>query len=187
MSIVGRERARSRSLITGRPAEIDIAPMRRRDLKKVLAIESECYPRPWSRRVFEDELGLVVTGSRRYLTARIGRRIVGYGGLWLNDEAHVTNVAVDPGHRRHGIATRLMIDMARHAIAHGCRAWTLEVRRSSTGAQDLYRLFGFAPAGLRSGYYENGEDALIMWCHDLAEPAYADRLDELEQSLRRPI
>jgi hypothetical protein len=25
-------------------------------------------------------------------------------------------------------------------------------------------------------YYENVEDAIVMWCHDLAEPAQVERL-----------
>ena len=61
-------------------------------------------------------------------------------------------------------------------------AWTLEVRASSTGAQALYRAFGFAPAGVRAQYYENTEDAIVMWCHDIQSPAYAERL----AGLRRP-
>ena len=27
--------------------------------------------------------------------------------------------------------------------------------------------FGFAPAGVRKRYYENTEDAIVMWCHDI--------------------
>ena len=46
-------------------------------------------------------------------------------------------------------------------------AWTLEVRASNTAAQELYRQFGFAPAGVRKRYYENTEDAIVMWCHDI--------------------
>ena len=41
------------------------------------------------------------------------------------------------------------------------------MRASSTGAQALYRSFGFAPAGVRARYYENVEDAIVMWCHDI--------------------
>jgi [ribosomal protein S18]-alanine N-acetyltransferase len=55
-------------------------------------------------------------------------------------------------------------------------AWTLEVRASSTGAQELYRRFGFAPAGVRKKYYENSEDAIVMWCHDIDSDEYATRL-----------
>jgi ribosomal-protein-alanine N-acetyltransferase len=58
-------------------------------------------------------------------------------------------------------------------------AWTLEVRASSTGAQELYRRFGFAPAGVRRRYYEESEDAIVMWCHDIDGPEYAARLEGL--------
>jgi ribosomal-protein-alanine N-acetyltransferase len=116
--------------------------------------------------------------------ARRGRRVVGYAGLWITpdpagDQAHVTNVAVEPGERRTGVATELLVALARHAIDRGCVAWTLEVRVSSTGAQELYRRFGFAPAGIRTRYYENTEDAIVMWCHDLATPEYIERLEAL--------
>ena len=43
----------------------------------------------------------------------------------------------------------------------------------------MYRRFGFAPAGLRKNYYENVEDAIVMWCHDIQGAAYAERLGEL--------
>ena len=44
---------------------------------------------------------------------------------------------------------------------------TLEVRVTNVGAQALYRKFGFAPAGVRKKYYEQTEDAIAMWVHDL--------------------
>jgi [ribosomal protein S18]-alanine N-acetyltransferase len=56
---------------------------------------------------------------------------------------------------------------------------TRGVRASSTGAQELYRAFGFAPAGVRTRYYENSEDAIVMWCHDIHLPEYRARLEEL--------
>jgi [ribosomal protein S18]-alanine N-acetyltransferase len=156
---------------------ITIDAMRRRHVGQVLDIERASYPRPWTMTVFHDELDQVGAGHRYYVVARIGRSVVGYAGLmFVVDEAHVTNVAVRPDHRRHGIATRLLLELADVAIRRGCVAWTLEVRASSTGAQALYRSFGFAPAGVRANYYENTEDAIVMWCHDIQEPAYAARL-----------
>ena len=68
------------------------------------------------------------------------------------------------------------------AVDRGCTAWTLEVRASSTGAQALYRSFGFAPAGVRARYYEGREDAIVMWCHDIQGAEYADRLAGLRRS-----
>jgi ribosomal-protein-alanine N-acetyltransferase len=66
-------------------------------------------------------------------------------------------------------------------------AWTLEVRASATPAHELYRRFGFAPAGVRRGYYEHGEDALVMWCHELGDEGYLERIgatsgDEVRRS-----
>ena len=101
-------------------------------------------PEAWSVRVFHDELDQARDGHRTYLVARRGRTVVGYGGLmYVVGEAHVTNIAVHPDHRRHGIATRLLAELARAAIDRGCQAWTLEVRASSTrgpGAVPLVRV-----------------------------------------------
>jgi [ribosomal protein S18]-alanine N-acetyltransferase len=161
---------------------VAIEPMRRRHVGQILQIERASYPRPWTMTVFHDELDQVGTGHRHYLVAKVGRTVVGYAGLmFVADEAHVTNVAVHPDHRRGGIATMLLLVLARVAIERRCVAWTLEVRASSTGAQELYRGFGFAPAGVRAKYYENTEDAIVMWCHDIQSPDYAARLARLEQ------
>ena len=162
---------------TGPPS---IEPMRHRHVGQVMAIEDVSYPKPWSGRVFHDELDQAGDGHRTYLVARRGRTVLGYGGLmYVAGEAHVTNIAVHPDHRRHGIATKLLGELARVAIDRGCQAWTLEVRASSTGAQELYRSFGFVPAGIRARYYEGTEDAIVMWCHDIQTAAYGRRLEEL--------
>jgi ribosomal-protein-alanine N-acetyltransferase len=168
--------------------ELTIEPMRRRDLRQgVMAIESASHPRAWSRTVFESEIDGMRNGSRHYVVLRMRRTIVGYAGLWFTpDEAHVTNVAVAPEHRRGGIATRLMLALAAEARGRGMAAWTLEVRVSGTGAQELYRRFGFAPAGVRTRYYENTEDALVMWCHEIQSDEYAARLRRIDDQLSYP-
>ena len=161
---------------------VTVEPMRRRHVGRVLEIERASYPRPWTMTVFHDELDQVGTGHRHYLVARMGRSVVGYAGLmFVGDEAHVTNVAVHPDRRRSGLASRLLSDLARVAIDRGCQAWTLEVRASSRGAQELYRRFGFAPAGIRARYYEGTEDAIVMWCHDIQSADYAERLARLRR------
>jgi ribosomal-protein-alanine N-acetyltransferase len=161
-----------------------IEKMRRRHLADLLPIERAAYPKPWTRAVFESELEQVRTGNRHYVVARRRREVVGYAGLWIapdpaGDQAHVTNVVVTAEQRRRGVATRLLANLAAVAIERGCVAWTLEVRVSSIGAQELYRRFGFAPAGVRKRYYENTEDAIVMWCHDIQTDEYARRLREL--------
>ena len=162
---------------------VTIEPMRRRHLRGVLRIEQAVNPRPWSLSLFSSELRY--RESRIYLVARSGTTLVGFAGLMLvAGDGHVTNVGVDEEHRRRGIATRLMLDLARRALAEGAQALTLEVRVSNEVAQALYRRFGFAPAGVRKAYYaDTNEDALIMWANDIDTPEYRARLFEIEASL----
>ncbi|MFM7068389.1 MAG: ribosomal protein S18-alanine N-acetyltransferase [Actinomycetes bacterium] len=161
----------------------EIAPMRRRHLRGVMAIETAANSRPWSTRLFADELRMPM--SRLYLVALDDHEVVGYAGLMITlDEGHVTNVAVHPEHRRRHIGTMLMLVLMRRAVERGVVDMTLEVRQSNRAAQELYRHLGFAPGGARTGYYpDTGEDALIMWAHGIDAPEHADRLRDLEASL----
>jgi ribosomal-protein-alanine N-acetyltransferase len=185
-----------------RPAlgDVEVVPMRRRHLRGVLAIERVVYPRPWSPGLFASELSQGDT--RRYVVAvapprdrpafevrALGRRrVVGYAGVMVGaGEAHVTTVAVHPEEHRRKIATRLLLGLMDGAIELGADAATLEVRVANRGAQRLYAAFGFAPVGVRPGYYaETGEDALIMWAHDLRTPEYAAVLDRQRTRLADP-
>jgi ribosomal-protein-alanine N-acetyltransferase len=169
----------------GRPDELEvtIGPMRRRHLRAVLRIEQSVYPRPWSMGLFMSELGN--RGSRVYLVVRVGGAVVAYGGVMLvTDDGHVTNLAVDPAWHRQHLGTRLLHALASAAIDRGAKNLTLEVRASNHAAQALYRAFGFAPAGIRKGYYvETKEDAIIMWANDVDSPEYAGRLAALDAGI----
>ncbi|MDO8390220.1 MAG: ribosomal protein S18-alanine N-acetyltransferase [Actinomycetota bacterium] len=159
---------------------ITIEPMRRKHLAAIMPIEQASYPRPWTPGVFASEMDLARGGERHYLVARDGNEVVGYAGLmFVIDDAHVTNIAVAASRQRQGIATRLLAELAWEAIARNCQALTLEVRVSNVGAQALYREFGFAPAGVRKKYYENVEDAIVMWNNDLSLPDYREHLTGL--------
>ncbi|HSS08966.1 MAG TPA: ribosomal protein S18-alanine N-acetyltransferase [Acidimicrobiales bacterium] len=164
----------------GAPLEVHLVPMRRRHLRSVLRIESQVYPRPWSLPLFMSELNLRT--SRAYYVARVDGSVVGYAGLMLTgDDAHVTTIAVDPAWHRHKIGTRLLLNLAREARERSARHLTLEVRMSNTGAQALYKKFGFRPAGIRKNYYmETNEDAMVMWADDIDTDSYTARLAEIE-------
>lgn len=162
---------------------VHLTAMRRRHLRSVLRIEAIVYPRPWSFGLFLAELGQ--RNSRAYVVARVGGGVVGYAGLLLiAGDGHITTVAVDPPWHRHRIATRMLLALARTGVERGCTSLTLEVRVGNTGAQELYRRFGFVPAGIRKGYYqETNEDALVMWAHDVDLPSYVERLDAIEATV----
>jgi len=163
---------------------VRVVPFRRRHLRSVVAIEEACYPRPWSATVFLSELAQ--RSSRRYRVATIGPLVVGFSGLMIVEEdGHITNIAVDPGWHRRNIGTVLLLDQARAAPAFGVRNLTLEVRVSNTPAKTLYQQFGFAPVGVRRNYYvETGEDAIVMWARDIDSDDYTRRLADIEAKLR---
>jgi [ribosomal protein S18]-alanine N-acetyltransferase len=161
--------------------------MRRRHLRGVMAIERQVYPRPWSPNLFLSEMS--ESRNRCYLVARMDRDVVGYAGMiCYGDEAHVTNIAVDPMHHRHKIASRLLHDVIRQAIDMGAQAVSLEVRVTNWGAQRLYGRFGFRPVGVRKNYYQEiNEDALIMWLDDIRGATFDRKLRELMEQVTEGI
>jgi ribosomal-protein-alanine N-acetyltransferase len=163
---------------------VHIGLLRRRHLRSVMRIEALVYPQPWGRGIFLSELSQVPR-ARHYVAARIGGDVVGYAGLMFAvDDAHITTIAVDPDWQRSRIATRLLLHLVHEAIARGSTALTLEVRVSNDAAQALYRRFGFAPAGIRRNYYaEQGEDALVMWAHDIGGAEFRSRLAAIDGDL----
>ncbi len=165
---------------------LTVEPMRKRHLSDIMPIESVSYPRPWPIGVFQSEIELMRRGERHYVVALEDGSVVGYGGvMYVLDDAHVTNIAVTGQRKRSGIATRVLAELAWQAIGYGSRALTLEVRASNTAAQALYLQFGFVPAGVRHKYYENSDDAIVMWCNDIALPEYQDRLRALSPEAAR--
>ena len=177
--------------------DVIVAPMRRRHLRGVLAIEQLVYPKPWSPSLFVAEM--TQPDTRRYLVALSGhaggrvlwspaKAVVGYAGVMVAvGEAHITTVATHPHHHRRKIASRLLVSLLTEARDMGAQAATLEVRVNNRGAQRLYAGFGFAPVGVRPGYYaETGEDALIMWAYDIHTATFEQVLRRQAQRLDLP-
>jgi ribosomal-protein-alanine N-acetyltransferase len=162
--------------------EVVIAPMRTRDLRGVLKIEEAVFPQPWSHRLFVEELSQRT--SRAYRAAWVGRTIVGFAGqMFVDDESHVNNIAVDPGWQGRGLGAVLLLDLVHTALARGARHLTLEVRVGNEPALALYARFGLAPVGVRRNYYPTGDDALVMWARDIDSPEYAERLSAIAESV----
>jgi len=141
---------------------VEIFDMETKHLLQILDFEKECFTIPWSKNMFLDELQ---NDLARYMVISYSGKIAGYGGMWIIlDEAHITNIAIDPKHQKHGLGSQLLMHMIKQAEAEGAKQMTLEVRESNLAALKLYRKFGFIECGIRKKYYEdNQEDALIMW------------------------
>lgn len=63
----------------------------------------------------------------------------------LRRSGHVTTLVVDEGHRRLGIARRLLDEAERYAREQGLPSLSVGVLAGNVAAEELYRRFGFAP------------------------------------------
>jgi ribosomal-protein-alanine N-acetyltransferase len=148
---------------------LEVRPLEVGDLDAIERIERASYPAGWSRSMFATELAKpssVSLGALDGLGVLLGYVVVSrYVDAW-----HVMNVAVEPAHRRRGIARALLEQVLEVTADDQRRGYTLEVRVSNVGAIALYEDFGFRKKGVRRGYYtDNREDAVIMW-RDPAPP-----------------
>lgn len=138
-----------------------IRRMRSTDLARVMEIELETFTMPWSESTFR---GLLRRTDSDLFVAEHNGAVIGYAIFWsVTDQGELGNVAVAPEYRGKGIGTRLVEAVLDRAVEKGVREVFLEVRKSNSGAQNLYKAFGFFEVGKRRNYYlEPLEDALVM-------------------------
>lgn len=140
----------------------DILEMKIDHLKELLGIEKRCFSIPWTENMFLEELENPLA---KYTVIKSSGKIAGYGGMWfILDEAHITNIAVDPSYQKQGLGSHLLSHMIKKAEDEHIYNMTLEVRKGNEAALNLYKKFRFEECGIRKKYYEdNQEDAIIMW------------------------
>ncbi len=138
--------------------------MTRASLDAVAVLERDVYPFPWTHGNFVDAL---VAGYVAWTLDGPNGELVGYCVAMRGvDEMHLLNITVAPAARRLGHARRLLdalLEVCR--VERAGRLW-LEVRVSNGDARAAYERLGFAPVGVRRGYYPapaaSREDAVVM-------------------------
>ena len=149
-------------------SEITVGLMTAADVDAVHEIETACFKTPWSKDSFLHEI--TENQCARYVVVREDGRAIAYAGVWfILDEGHITNIAVHPDKRGLGYGEMVCRAMIQLAADSGMNVMTLEVRRSNEAAQNLYHKLGFIDVGYRKRYYENTEDALIMFLEHMPE------------------
>ena len=109
----------------------------------------------------------VAQGSREDIMADLRANFEGECsevGMYLAmDEGEITNVAVAPVERCHGVGGMLLTELLKIAENKGVARIVLEVRASNDSAIRLYERNGFVQCGMRKGFYEfPKEDAYVM-------------------------
>ncbi len=146
----------------GDPPRVRAAVMA--DVPHLATIERACFGRDEAEDLLAAEL---TRGWARVLVAELSEAegIAAFIDGWLvADEFEVHFVATRPEWQRRGLAAMLLDRLLAEVFAEGARAALLEVRRGNGPAQALYRSRGFEVVAERRGYYDDGEDALLMRC-----------------------
>jgi ribosomal-protein-alanine N-acetyltransferase len=134
------------------------------DIPEILAIERECFVEPWDEEVFVQTLEWTPS---YFFVALAGGKIRGFvvGCLENTGSAvygHISNLGVTAAYRKRGLGRLLVARLERQFVLEGAEGVLLEVRVSNTEGQEFYHRLGYQEAFLLSGYYSNGEDALVM-------------------------
>lgn len=152
-------------------SHVKLIPMEMNHVDKVLKIERDSFPTPWSVDAFEYDL--TENQLAHYWVTLIRKEIVGYSGIWLvGNIAHLTTLCIEKDSRRLGLGKWLLLKTMQMGAELGAQRYTLEVRESNEAAIKLYEGVGYRTVGRRPNYYQEiGEDALVMWTGD---PPYED-------------
>lgn len=139
--------------------------MARRDLARVLAIENEIYPFPWSLGNFSDSLE---AGYDCWSFDDESGELVAYAiVMWIPDEVHLLNLSVAASRQRRGMGRAILDWLIADASHRGARGMLLEVRPSNLPALRLYETSRFERIGVRRRYYpapdQQREDAWVLF------------------------
>ncbi len=136
-------------------------PLRYEHLRQMAEIEKEAFDMPWSENMFIPE---ITSDNATYVVGMRDDEVVCYGGFHkVLDEAHITNIAVRKDDRGKGIGKLLMATLIMKARELGAKSMTLEVKFTNEKAIKMYLDFGFRIEGVRKRYYNNRDDAYVMW------------------------
>jgi ribosomal-protein-alanine N-acetyltransferase len=137
-----------------------IREFKRPDIKRILEIEMKSFKDPYPASIIIDIYNL----GAGFLVAQQDNIVVGYIIFWIRyeDEGHIISIAVDKNYRRKGVGAELVkyaVDIFKKC---NVREIKLEVRVGNAGARKFYTKLDFKENKIFEGYYEDGEDAVIM-------------------------
>lgn len=132
---------------------ITVRAMQVKGAEQVSELERMIFSQPWSYQGFVDSLSLPNTV---FLVAEENNKILGYIGMYLSiDEGEITNVAVSPEMRCHGIGGMLLAEAKKEAESRSVGRIVLESPLVRMTLQTVcMSRNGFVNHGVRKGFYE---------------------------------
>ncbi len=142
-------------------------PMAAADAEAMAELELESFRgaghEPWSASAFLSELDPGSPAARTWWVAHDDGALIGFaGGMVVDRDVEILDVAVASAHRRSGIARKLLAHVSYDAQMLGCTTSSLEVEDGNDAAISLYEGLGYKAVGHRRAYYGAGRDAVVM-------------------------
>lgn len=139
-----------------------IRPAAPNDVDRLVELEELCLTvDAWPHALVAE--GVAGLPTVTWTVAEVDGAVVGYAVTSVaGDIAELQRIAVDPGHRRGGLARALLDDVRRLGRAGGADRLLLEVREDNEPAIAFYADRGFVEIDRRRRYYRDGATAIVM-------------------------
>jgi ribosomal-protein-alanine N-acetyltransferase len=144
--------------------------VRQFDLDRIEVIEAASFGADaYDRNLFAEYTRIC---GDLFLVAEAGTKVIGYSitalpARWGGERAELVSVAVDPAFLGKGAAAAMMESTLRRLRRRRVARLGLTVKVTNQRARAFYDKFGFRKLRRMAGYYEDGEDGLMLF-KDLA-------------------
>ena len=139
---------------------IEIFNLTKEDINAVVELEEKYLLETIGYEMLANELH---NKYAHFFVAKNGDEVIGYIGGWIIDTTcDMINFVVKEEYQRMGIGTKLFNTLENKTKELNAKEILLEVRVNNVKAQKFYEKHGFKQIFVRTKYYKNGEDALIL-------------------------
>lgn len=143
------------------PAQIHIRWTIRRDIPKVLTIESASFEFPWDEDTW---IRVLRQRNNTGMVAEVNDRVVGSMVYELHrNQLHLLNFAVHPDFRRRGVGLAMVRKLVNKLSPERRNRIMLEIRETNLQALAFFKAQGFRAVSILRDFYEDTtEDAYLM-------------------------
>ncbi|MDT8336374.1 MAG: ribosomal protein S18-alanine N-acetyltransferase [Candidatus Izemoplasmatales bacterium] len=130
------------------------------DIDLIVKYENEYFHNFTTISKVEDE----INNPLIHIYILVSKDVLGYINLWVDeDKAQINSLVILKEFRNKGYGNKFLYFIFKKLDELGVKEITLEVRPSNLAAMKLYEKCGFSQVAVRKNYYNNGEDALLMY------------------------
>ncbi len=137
-----------------------LRPMNIDDIDQVIEGEKRAFGHTFGYDMLYQELTL--NPFSHYIVLEINDEVRGYIGLSVDENMEIINFYVDPLYQNQGFGSMMLDFVMELCNKSHIKNISLEVRESNQKAIHLYQKYQFKQVAIRKGYYNNGENALLM-------------------------